>query len=84
VDIIPSLRPCNKQSIAIKNNRLERNSKFSRTIFSPNRIFLSKKDENSVEDDEDESNYHDQNQITNDVTCQMELLELESKEISSF
>jgi len=80
VNIMPSWRPCCEQSTTLENGHSHRNSKGSTTIISSNRIFLLKKHGNHFDDYEDESGYPER-QTTNDVSCQVELLGTESKNI---
>ncbi len=80
VDIIPSWRLCCKQAERLENGHLNRNSKVLRTIFSQNETLFSKN--KYLNHDEDEFDDHEQNQTTNDVSCQVELLEIESNDIS--
>jgi len=79
VDIIPAWGRCCKQSQTLENEHSNLHPKFSITNFSTNQMLRSK---NYLNHDEDEFDDHEQNQITNDVSCQVELLEIESNDIS--
>jgi hypothetical protein len=78
VDIIPSWRICCNQPQILENEHSTRYVKSS-----TNQIILTNKYQNHAEDEEDELDYHEQKQTTNDVSCQVELLGIKSKDISS-
>jgi hypothetical protein len=65
-DIIPIFGSCYKQSINLENPHNNPNTRFPETILLQNEI-LAKKYENETE-------YYEQNQTTNDASCQVELL----------
>jgi hypothetical protein len=76
VDIIPSWRPCCKQTDVLAHDADSLNTKFS-----TNQIFHRKK---SHHYDEEESEYPEPKEVTSDVGCQVELLGIESSKHAQY
>ncbi|CAF0733839.1 unnamed protein product [Rotaria sordida] len=69
-DIVPSWMSCSKKLVTIENEHFNNDPQLSRAILSGNQIFISKK---YHDHDEDDTDYYEQNQTTNDASCQVEL-----------